>query len=149
MAMTNFGVGIFLLVESGSRVTAARSSWTYYKEDQQATIEATRRCCGWEDVAESPQCRWKTNGPCGASIITKQRETMVGLGATYASLAAAQLLLFGVTSWLISSIRKRQREMKALEEAKYQRRSSKASTKDLKDPHSPLGTANLGNSFNK
>lgn len=140
--MTLFGVGIFLLVESGSRSTAARISWNEFKEDQQAMIEAARRCCGWEDVAESPQCRWKDKGPCGPSIVTKQRETMVALGAMFASLAAAQLLLFGVTSCLIGAIRRRQREIRALEEAKYQRRSSKASSKDPKDQLFSLATAN-------
>lgn len=135
--MTIFGVGIFLLVESGGRGTAARIVWNEFKEEQQATIEATRRCCGWEDVAESPQCRWKEKGACGPSIVAKQRETIVALGAMFASLAAAQLLLFGVTSCLIGSIKRRQREMKALEETKYQRRNSKASSKDAKDALSP------------
>ena len=133
-----FGVGIFLLVESGGRNSAARISWNELREEQQATIEAARRCCGWEDVKESPQCRWKDKGPCGSLIITKQRETMVSLGAMFASLAAAQLLLFGVTSCLIGAIRRRQREMKALEEAKYQRKNSKTSSN--KDQFTPIAT---------
>ena len=140
MAMTLFGVGIFMLVESGSRGTAARIVWNELKDDQQATIEVTRHCCGWENVVESPNCHWKDKGTCGPAIITKQRETLVALGALFASLAAVQLLLFGVTSWIISMTKRRRRELKALEEAKSQRRNSKTSAKDQKDTLKPLVT---------
>ena len=123
--MGQFGSGIFLLVESGNRENAAKNSWIQLSDSEQAMIEANRQCCGWNSTDENPQCRWKDKGPCGARILGKQRESLVGLGAMLSSLAVMELLIFGITSLLISNIKKRKKEKKALEEAKAARRNSK------------------------
>lgn len=122
--MMLFGVGIFITMDSTSRGNATRLVWDGLAEDQKASIEITRKCCGWEKVSESPECKWKDNGSCGISIVTKQRELLVGLGAMFFSVAAVQLLLFAITSAMIGVIRRKNRELKALEEARNQRRAS-------------------------
>ena len=129
LAMMLFGVGIFILVESGARFNNAGTVWNSLSDNEQVAIEATRQCCGWISIKESPQCRWQDKGPCGPSIANKQKEILVALGAIYSSMAVAQLLLFGITNSLAGALRQKGREQKALEEARSLRRNSRFSEK--------------------
>jgi hypothetical protein len=132
--MMSFGVGIFILVESGARFNNVQVLWNSLSDNEQAAIEATRQCCGWLSTMESPQCRWQERGPCGPEISNKQKEILVALGAIFSSMAVAQLILFGITNSLVSALKKKAKEQKALEEARSLRRNSRFSEKGITPP---------------
>jgi hypothetical protein len=125
LAMAQFGASIFLFVESGNRTEGSRAAWLALADGEQAAVEASRQCCGWlHPREESPQCRWADKGPCGPGIAAKQRDTLVMLGGLMASLAAVELLLFGMGGWLSRALRCQRRQERALEEVRAQRKAS-------------------------